>query len=57
MMELRIDKENKKCPLCKSRFGMALIEKSKVICFSGACLYTCTLEEWNKKNPDNKFKL
>lgn len=56
MMELRIDKKNKKCPKCKSRFGMALIEKSKVICFSGACLYTCTLDEWNDKNPDNKFE-
>lgn len=38
----------RKCPKCKSRFGVKLINQ-EVICFYGFCDWKIGVKEWNLK--------
>lgn len=50
----------RKCPKCKSRFGVFLSpnlykDKSSVICFYANCNWSMSIAEWNKKYIRSKF--
>jgi len=52
---------NRKCPKCKSKFGVVLIKnlnkgKSQIICFNGNCDFKMNILEWNKKYTRSQFK-
>ena len=54
------EKSNRKCPKCKSRFGVFLsrniyIGLSTVICFNGDCDWSMNILEWNNKYKRSQF--
>ena len=54
------EKTRRKCPKCKSRFGVFLSKnlikgKSQVICFNGYCDWKCSITEWNDKYKRSQF--
>lgn len=59
-MEKLHEKTNRKCPRCKSRFGVILTKniykgKSQVLCFNGDCDFKMNILEWNKKYTRSQF--
>ena len=55
------EKTNRKCPKCKSRFGVFLSSnlhkgKSEVICFYGYCNWSMNIKDWNNKYKRSQFK-
>ena len=55
------EKTKRKCPKCKSRFGVILTKnlnkvKSQVLCFNGDCDFKMNIMDWNKKYTRSQFK-
>ena len=55
------DETKRKCPKCKSRFGVVLTKnlnkgKSQVLCFNGDCDFKMNILEWNKRYTRSQFK-
>ena len=53
-MKPRFNEITRKCPKCKSRFGLVLIynlkkNKRDVLCVNGDCDFKMNIDEWNKK--------
>ncbi len=53
-------KTYRKCPKCKSRFGLFLSKnifksKSEVMCFNGDCDFKMNIRVWNKKYKRSQF--
>jgi hypothetical protein len=55
------EKTKRKCPKCKSRFGVVLckniyIGKSEVLCFNGDCDFKMNITNWNTTYKRSQFK-
>jgi hypothetical protein len=55
------EKTNRKCPKCKSRFGVFLAKNtnkgnSLVLCFNDNCDFRMNILAWNKKYTRSQFK-
>lgn len=53
-MSMEKSKTQRKCPKCKSRFGVFVSKntdpnKSRVICFNGYCDFSMNINVWNDK--------
>jgi hypothetical protein len=53
-------KTKRKCPKCKSRFGVILAKniykgKSTVLCVNGDCHFSMNITEWNNKYTRSQF--
>lgn len=54
------EKTTRKCPKCKSRFGVILTKniykgKSQVLCFNGNCDWKMNIVEWNNIYTRSQF--
>ena len=58
--EMQHTKTNRKCPKCKSTFGVFLSKnifkaKSEIICFNGNCDFTMNIVDWNARYKRSQF--